>query len=188
VVQLKDHDYIRLQFLGARDAWLGCDDTYSCGLWTCPNYGNHLYFDKRCLDEEFQIIGEGTIHHPIKSGQRIRIRYINRHNSWVGCSATAHCDNKAACPGNTAQGMDFTNNRCSGEIFSIYARGRRNGEIINNGDLVMLYYSRGGLYVSIQGETLTSKTSLNFCPGLMPPAYLSYSICSKNVFRIHRKP
>ena len=40
---LKDHDYLRLQFLGARNAWLGCP--YSvCDLRTCPSINiNHTH-------------------------------------------------------------------------------------------------------------------------------------------------
>ena len=52
--------------------------------------------------------------------------------------------------------------------------------------MVMLYY--GGRYVSIQGQNDGDDTSLNFCPGVTPPAYLSYGICSKNAFRIYRRP
>ena len=52
----------------------------------------------------------------------------------------------------------------------------------------MLYYVRDGRYVSIQGQYEGDDTSLNFCPGVTPPAYLSYGICSKNTFRIYRKP
>ena len=61
------------------------------------------------------------------------------------------------------------------------------GKTIYNGDVVMLYYKHGGKYVSIQGEVDGSDTSLNFCPGVVPPPYLSYGICSKNAFHIYRK-
>ena len=91
---------------------------------------------------------------------------------------------KRDCPGTISQARAF---KCEGEIFRIYARGRANGEIIYNGDLVMLYYVKGGKYVSIQGEEEKENTSLNFCPGETPPAYLSYGICSSNVFRVYRK-
>jgi len=188
-VQLRDHDYIKLQFLGAKNAWLGCSGV--CSLQTCSSRGeSYRNFQGRCSNEEFQIIGEGNNYYPIKSGHRIRIRYLHKFNSWIGCSSleNRHCHNKATCPGTSAQGKDFLNNKCWGEIFIIYARGKKNGEIIYNGDEVMLYYQRRGLYISIQGENLSSETSLNFCPGAAPPAYLSYSICSKNVFRIYRKP
>ena len=187
---LRDHDYLKLQFLGARDAWLGCPDGNKiCDLRTCPSRNqNYRYFDNRCWGEDFQIIGEGTSLKPIKSGQRIRLRYLREHNSWFGCpSDKMYCD-KRTCPGTTSEGSNFANNRCWGEIFIIYARGKASGQTIYNGDVVMLYYQRNGRYVSIQGKNKGDDTSLDFCPGMVPPAYLSYGICSKNAFRIYRKP
>ena len=183
---LRDHDYLKLQFLGAKDTWLGCPDSI-CDLRTCPSSNqNYRYFDNRCWGEDFQIIGEGTSLTSIKSGQRIRLRYLREHK-WLGCPSNVNCD-KRTCPGTTSQGGNFANNRCWGEIFIIYARGKTNGQTIYNGDLVMLYYQHNGRYVSIQGKNLGDDTSLDFCPGMVPPAYLSYGICSKNVFRIYRKP
>ena len=105
----------------------------------------------------------------------------------MGCPFKSRCD-KRPCPGTTAQASDFSNDRCWGEIFKLYARGKPEGQIIYNGDVVMLYYVREGRYVSIQGEYEAADTSLDFCPGVAPPAYLSYGTCSKNVFRIYRKP
>ena len=69
-----------------------------------------------------------------------------------------------------------------------YAHEKTNGQIIYDGDVVMLYYIADGRFVSIQGQNEADDTSLNFCPGVVPPAYLSYGICSKNAFRICRKP
>ena len=184
---LRDQDYLKLQFLGAKDAWLGCPDSI-CDLRTCPSSNdNYRHFDNRCWGEEFQIIGEGTLKASIKSGQRIRLRYPRESNTWMGCPSNKNCD-KRTCPGTTSQGGNFANNRCYGEIFIIFARGRTNGETIYNGDVVMLYYPPNGRYVSIQGKNFGDDTSLDFCPGMVPPAYLSYGICSKNVFRIYRKP
>jgi len=152
----------------------------------CPSNGNrYRYFNGICGGEEFQIIGEGTTHNPIKSGQRIRLRYLHKHNAWMGCSSNNRCD-KSTCPGTTVQGSNF--DTCGGEIFRIYARGRKNEEVIYNGDVVMLYYVHEGKYVSIQGYKEGDDTSLNFCPGIAPPAYLSYGICSKNAFRVYQKP
>ena len=186
---LRDHDYLRLQFLGARDVWLGCPDgNRICDLRTCPsrNY-NFRNFVNRCYGENFQIIGEGTSYTSIKSGQRIRLRYLHEHNTWIGYPNGINCD-KRTCPGTTSQGGNFANNRCWGEIFRMYARGKTDGQTIYNGAVVMLYYERSGRYVSIQGKNYGDDTSLDFCPGSPPPAYLSYGICSKNAFRIYRKP
>jgi len=184
-VPLKDHHYLKLQFLGAKYAWLGCPDSNKvCDLRRCPSVNENYRSPGRCWGEEFQIIGEGKNFDSIKSGQRIRLRYLREHNTWMGCPGHNHCD-KRTCPGTTAAAKDFTNDRCWGEIFVIYARGKANGAAIYNGDVVMLYYPRQGLYVSIQGENSNDDTSINFCPGAPPPAYLSYAMCSKNSFRVY---
>ena len=187
-LQLNDHDYLRLQFLGAKHAWLGSGSSDNIfDLRTCPTWNkNYRYFD-RCLGGVFQIIGKGATSQSrqIKSGQLIRLRYINEHNTWMGCPFNNSCD-KRTCPGTNIQASNFT--MCYGEIFIIYARGKTNGQTIYNGDVVMLYYYVGGKYVSIQGQNWGDDTSLDFCPGKTPPAYLSYGICSKNTFRIYRKP
>ena len=186
---LRDHDYLKLQFLGAKDAWLGCPDSNKiCDLRTCPsNNHNYRYFDSRCWGEDFQITGECISYTSIKSGQRIRLQYLREHNTWLGCPSNKKC-NKRTCPGTTSQGGNIAINRYWGEMFRIYARGRTNGETIYNGDVVMLYYPPNGRYVSIQGKNFGDDTSLDFCPGMAPPAYLSYGISSKSAFHIYRKP
>ena len=103
----------------------------------------------------------------------------------MGCPTRTYCRIRT-CPGTTSQAADFS--RCGGQIFRIYARGKTNGQIIYNGDVVMLYHPGGRRYVSIQGENEADDTSLNYCAGITPPAYLSYGICSKNAFQIYQKP
>ena len=170
--------------MGAGNFWLGCPASV-CDLRNCPSRNNNYANFGLCSGEQFQIIGEGTQGNPIKSGQRIRLRYVHAHNTWMSCSINNHCD-KRTCPGTTIQASNF--GRCWGEIFRIYARGRTNGQTIYNGDVVILYYIHSGKYITIQGQNYGNDTSLNFCPGVTPPAYLSYGICSKNAFRIYRKP
>ena len=181
---LRDHDYLRLQFLGAKDAWLSCQNS-TCELTTCPSSDDaYLHFDNQCW-ATFQIIGESTSNAIIHSGQRIRLRFAHEPNTWMGCASNINC-RKRPCPGTTSEGGNFT--RCHGEIFRIYSHAVTDGLAIVNGDKVMLNYPNNGKYVSIQGEFSGADTSLDFCPGMAPPAYLSYAICSKNLFRIHRKP
>lgn len=178
------------QFLGAKDAWLslsGGESYKECVLATCPSINNNYrHFNGHCWGEEFQIIGEGAIHSPIKSGQRIRLRYLHVHNTWMGCPTSKNNCKQISCPGTTSQASNFS--RCNQEILRIYSRGKRNGEIVHNDDTVMIYNDYTGKYISIQGQKNGDLSSLNFCPGVAPPAYLSYGICSKNVFRIYRKP
>ena len=184
---LRDLDLLRLQFLGARNLWLGCP--YSvCDLRNCPSTNNKYADFKECGGEGFQIINDGTQGSVVKSGQRIRLYSLSAGtNPWMGCPLNNRCS-KRFCPGTIEQGRNFS--RCGGEILRMYARGRTNGQTIYNGDVVMLYYSSvsGDGYVSIQGENNGDDTSLNFCPGQTPPAYFSYGLCSKNAFRIYRKP
>ena len=133
-----------------------------------------------CGGEVFQIYGEGD---EIQSGRRVLFRYVSGANVWMGCPSNNRCDRRT-CPGSLVDASDYV--RCKGEIFRIYARGRKFGETIYNGDVVML--SIGGRYVSIQGQYEGDDTSLDFCPGLAPPSYLSYGTCSRNAFRIYRRP
>ena len=173
--------------MGTIDAWLGCWESV-CDLRMCPSFHNRHQDFNECIGEVFQIIGEGPNAAPIRVGQRIRFRYLYKHNTWIGCHQGRDRCEQNTCPGSTIQGKDFS--RCTSEIFRMYARGKKNGDVIHSGDVVMLYHVQNGIprYVSIQGKKSYDDTSLNFCPGLAPPAYLSYGICSKNVFRIYRKP
>lgn len=181
--QLRDHDYLKLQFLGTKDGWLSCQDS-SCDLRGC-SVTKYQYFDGQCYGEEFQIISNSTDYSTIKSGQEIRLRYMHQLKTWMTCSQKSYCG-KSSCPGTSSLGSNF--NICKADIFRIFAHGKRNGEVIYNGDVVMLYYTYYGKYVSIQGLNYGDDTSLSFCPGLAPPAYLSFGLCSKNVFRIYQKP
>ena len=125
---------------------------------TCPSRNNNYYRNfGNCNGEVFQIIGDGTTHHSIKAGQQIRLRFVRDSKSWMGCFHNNRCDRRS-CPGTTSQATDF--NRCRGEIFRIYARGKTNGQIIYDGDVVMLYYIADGRFVSIQGQNEGDNTSL----------------------------
>ena len=187
---IRDQDYLRLQLLETRGGWLGCPDSV-CDLGTCSTNNNNYANFGVCRGEQFQIIGQGTPGSPIKCGHLIRLRYVDADNSWlgyapVGSSFNRHSLGKNPCPGSNQQSRNFR--RCGAEMFIMYARGRVYGETIYNGDVVMVYQIVIGRYVSIQGKSEGDDTSFNFCPGKTPPAYLSYAMCSKNAFRIYRKP
>ena len=176
---------MRLELIGAK-GYLGCPFDV-CDLRTCP-IGHHKNF-AICTGEGFQIIGEGG--GSIKSGQRVRFRFVREGNTWLGCPLN-YCD-KRLCPGeiNSVRARNF--DTCWGEVFRIYACGRNNGHRIQNGDLVMIYFpehphGKGKGYISIQGSSEGADTSLSLCPGNNSLTPLRYSLCSNNVFRIHRKP
>jgi len=181
--ELRDHDYLRLQFLGGRNGWFSCFDAFACDQRMCPSVINYYQDFSQCEGEAFQIIAEGNVFEPVKSGQRIRLRYEAESNSWVSCIHETKCD-RQTCPGTLLEARNF--NSCHGELLVIHARGKKNGETIKSGDVIMLEYH--GRYITIQGDNEEDDSSVNFCPGVTPPAYLSYGICSKNVFRVYRKP
>lgn len=117
---------------------------------------------------------------------RVRIRYTYTANTWFACVNQDRCD-KRPCPGNITEARNF--DRCGGEVFFIYARGRAHGEDIANGDLIMLFSPFiGRRYVAVNGQNDGDDLTVDFCPGETPPAYLTYAICSKNVFRVYIDP
>ena len=148
----------------------------------CPSGDKYKDFNQ-CTGEIFQIIAVGNAFGPVKSGQRIRLRLVSLQNSWVSCVHYTQCDLQT-CPGTLSEARDF--NKCQGEVFAIHARGKKNGETIHSGDVMMLVFH--GRYITIQGNNEGDDTSLDVCPGIAPPAYLSYGICSNNVFRVYRRP
>ena len=176
---LYNEDVLRLDFMGSK-GWLGCPFDI-CDLRICPTFTEGRFKNfSMCGGEVFQIVAEGGKH--ARSGYRVRFRYINGGNQWIGCSQNNRCD-KRSCPGTNLQALTFT--RCGGEILQIYARGRYKGDNIRNGDLVMLQY--GTKFISIQGTKEGDDTSLTNCPGTLPLTYFDYSRCPKNVFRIYKK-
>ena len=159
--------------------WLGCPFGV-CALRKCPTYSDQYKNFDVCGGEVFQIVPEGGKY--VKSGYRVRFRYIAVGHQWIGCPLNTRCDRRP-CPGTPYQALNFT--RCGGEMFTIYARGKYKGDIVQNGDIVMLGY--GAKFISIQGDNEGNYTSLNTCPGSGPPTYFDYSRCPRNVFRIYKK-
>ena len=174
---------MRLEHIDTK-GYLGCPNSI-CDLHTCSSTNFET-----CMKELFQIIGEGGGN--IKSGQRVRFRYVAAENSWLGCPHSNRCD-KRSCPGALSRASNL--NTCWGERFVIYGRGRRNGENLLHGDIVSIYflpqhegssYSRSG-YITIAGSSSGADTSISSCLGSTPPSYFKYSSCPDSVFRIYKK-
>ena len=169
-----------MEFKGVgASGWLSCSDDV-CDLRSCPYNGHYIKSLTACKGELFRILVEngGTV----ESGEKVRFFIETR--KWLGCPLNDRCDKKT-CPGTFSQGAKF--NRCGGEDFRIYARGRTNGETVLNGDLVMIHLPAfGSKYISIQGYNESSDTSMNYCPGKVPPSYDDFTTCSNNVFRIYK--
>ena len=172
-------DELRLQFLGS-EGWLGCPYDI-CALRKCPTYGDRYNNFDTCRGEVFQIVPEDGKY--VKSGYKVRFRHLyGGKHQWIGCPNYNQCSRRS-CPGTTFQALNFT--RCGSEVLTIYARGKYRGDIVRNGDVVMLGYRTK--FISIQGDGEGDDACLNVCPGSGPPTYFDYSRCPRNVFRIYKK-
>ena len=183
LVPLKNSDILGFDLL-ATEGWLGCP--YSpCDLRKCPSYRKHLSGTskfKQCGGETFQIFGNGDEY--IRSGYKVRIRLIQAGSKWLSCY-NGSCNVKN-CPGSTTKTTNFTI-PCRNETFTIFGMARRYGDVIYDGDLVMLHINTNGKkYISIQGHNDGDNASLDFCPGNVPPYYFSYFACTRNVFQTYK--
>ena len=171
-----------MEFKGiGASGWLGCPFRV-CDLRSCPYYENNVKSINPCGGEQFRIVIEngGNLY----SGNRVRFQYVTGSKQWLGCPGRTYCEKKP-CPGTLSEAANF-NNGCEGETFRIYARDNGLGGGIYNGDLVMIYLpAYGSKYITIQGYKESSDTSMNYCPGKIPPSYDDYTKCSNNVFRIY---
>ena len=185
-IGINDSDYVRLELMSAK-GYFGCPND-TCNFSTCSNH-HHDNFTV-CDGEGFEIICEGG--GSIKSGQRVSFRFVIEGNVWLGCPHNNRCD-KRTCPGSVTSSRARDFNTCWGERFTIYACGRNNGDHIQNGDLIMIYFPGHAIgnnkkYISIEGSAEGDSASMSTCPGINAPSCVSFSICPNSVFRIHRKP
>ena len=142
----------------------------------CPSGKNKFRY---CGGEVFQIFGNGDEY--IRSGYKVRIRFRNK---WLSCY-NGSCSTRI-CPGSTKQTTNFTIS-CNSETFTIYGHAKRDGDVIYIGDIVMLYINvNGSKYISIKGNREGDDTSLDYCPGNVPPNYFSFFACTRNVFQIYK--
>ena len=152
-----------------------------CDLRVCPPNvlarGKNTF--RNCGGEVFHIFGDGDEY--IRSGYKVRIR---SNSKWLSCY-NGSCFTRT-CPGSTTQATNFSI-PCNSETFTIYAHARRDGDVLYDRDLVMLYINaNGSKYISIKGTHNGDDTSLDYCPGSVPPTYFSFFACTKNVFQIYK--
>ena len=167
-----------------RNQWLSCFRD-QCDVGRCPG----MYFMQRdwtnCRGAVFRIYrmkGPGYV----TVGDFIGIRYPREDRQWLGC--TADMCAKSGCPGKPTDKNGFASEehwlRCTGEVFRIYAMGKKEDEIINSGDDIMLYYLQGNTWLSLGDENVVKAT----CPGISrPPGQNRYDECATEVFRIVKR-
>lgn len=160
--------------------WLGCAGRW-CGRAGCPE----RFFSKpnsECWGEVFRIYSEASKGEPLAVGERVGL-YYEREKKWVGCSQKPHCG-KYSCPGQPTHAHGFSDagkwEQCGGEIFTIYAYGKAEGDVIYNHDAVMLRF--GNQYLSLWNGL----SHMSSCPGNPPPHYRKYDQCAGETFVIHQ--
>ena len=165
--------------------WLGCPSK-KCDRKTCPRLymeGNDWY---NCWGEVFQIFrkeGPGVVY----VGDTVGIFYP-REKKWL--SLAGGVGHKASCPGYINKYYGFYSydkwEKCWGEVFEIYARGKAQGAIINEHDHITLYYKRKNLWVGLVND---HPVDLRTCPGkARPPPDDKYDRCWGEVFELWKKP
>ena len=171
---------IALQPLYQKLNWLGCAGNH-CGKAGCPR----LFMEGKdwdsCWGEVFQIYrqsGPGTV----KVGDVVGI-YYPRGRKWFGGGTR-----KAGCPGNPTMQHGFASAKhwgaCWGEVYQIYARGKRIGESIESHDAIAIYYIHAKRWVGLVGQN----SGLSTCPGkTRPPPPDRYEICWGESFEIWLK-
>ena len=171
-LRVKMHSYL----------WMDCAtrNDHRCVWSSCPS----LYFESsdihRCYNLFFRIYrhrGRG----PLRNGDIVGLHNPKR-NQWLGCCAR-EC-RRSSCPGNVNFAYGFQSQekwvRCYGEVFRIYARGRRMGEYIMSQDQVALYFLQKGSWLYSHGHFYK-----NTCMGAhRPPNDSMYERCLHSTFEI----
>ena len=164
---------IALQHLRQKRYWLGCAGK-RCTQATCPGLYMEGHNWKQCWGEVFRIyrqLGKGAI----RVGNVIGLYYPRQRGNWF--SMAGGKGHKATCPGLPTIAHGFSNNNkwyhCYGEVFKIYARGKRNGAVITDHDDITLCYIRARKWVGF-----FNPPDFRTCPGTkLPPPPDRYDVC-----------
>lgn len=137
-----------------RQYWLSC--YYTGGgrcrsRFTCPGFAISGTEWTHCWAEVFQFYrasGSGAL----RVGDVIGVHYPHEPRKWLSCYNNVDCG-KSTCPGTPSTTHGFENQAkwtlCPGEVFKIYAQGKALNSIINEHDIIMLYYLVGNKWVNL---------------------------------------
>ena len=137
----------------------------------------------RCYGEVFKIYRRND-RGRVRVGDLIAISYPHETGKWFGCPGRLCC--KADCPGhscNSKSGFSAPHKwkQCWGEVFKLYARGKRVGSYIYSNDHVMLYYVRGRNWIGLVGRYPDHHSCLG---KRLPPPNHKYDSCWGEVFDV----
>ena len=93
----------------------------------------------------------------VRSGYAMHFRYVNGGSRWLKCTQNNRCV-PTSFTRITSQALYF--NRCTHERLYIYARGCQTGDIIYNGDVIMIVQENRA--VSLQEINHSACTSMSY--------------------------
>lgn len=100
----------------------------------------------RCRESVFQIFHNGIV--PIRVGDFVGL-YFPSNKKWF--SMYKDIGHTQGCPGRPNPYFGFSSSaswsKCGAEIFRIYAKGKKNGQMIRNRDTIFLYYPAANGFV-----------------------------------------
>ena len=169
-----------------RRYWLSCYYTPCRSRFTCPGFAFRGTAEWAfCWAEVFQIYrarGRGAV----RVGDVVGVHYPHELGKWLGCVG-GNCG-RYTCPGipSTTHGFHSQDKwtLCPGEVFRIYAQGKREGSIINEHDIIMLYYVVGNQWVNLANDIVARGS----CPGtIRPPSASTYESHSTYTLEIWKQ-
>ena len=155
-----------------RRKWFSCAPNPCRSTHTCAGFAISGTEWRSCWGEVFRFYrarGSGAV----RVGDVVGVYYPREPGKWLGCSG-GNCV-KATCPGTPSTTYGFQNSEkwtvCVGEVFVIYAQGKRVGSVINERDIIMLHYLIGNQWVNL-ANTIVARGS---GPGrTRPPSAATY--------------
>ena len=157
-----------------RAYWLSCWVTPCKSRYTCPGLTFSGGDWTNCRAEVFQFYrasGSGAV----RVGDVVGVYYPYEPGKWLGCHNPSGNCGKYTCPGTPSTTHGFQSQdrwtTCGGEVFVIYAQGKSVGSIINEHDIIMLYYVIGHQWVNLASTTVARGSG----PGTTrPPSAATY--------------
>jgi len=165
-----------------KNSYLKCPPSGSgdCSRSTCPGMKMDTTDWTNCGENVFRIYhknGPGVI----RVGDYVAF-YFPAAQKWFSMYQNqGHL--QIDCPGNPTMEYGFHREdsweHCGAEIFRIHAEGKKSGQIIQNQDIIILYYPVGKQYLKLGAGI----PILHSCPGI----HSLYDKCPGEVFEIRLK-
>ena len=179
---LESGSIIALQIYDQR--WLSLSSTYSSSS-NCPGVTFNVDDWTRCPGEVLAIYrmkGPG----PVLSGDTVGIYYPNGKTWFSMSSGRGHKD---SCPGvpniNTGFNRDSLWVKCWGDVFTVYAKGKSDGDQITRGNRLAFYFPADPSHVSFNtGDTTLSQCMRRLSDNNSKPSACAFEACTEDIVRV----